>query len=74
MIEKAPIYELSHRKAPKMQQICHYRHATKTTGLFLLYDTSVVFNSLNNFANLISFAKVSIPLQFIIPCSTQAAI
>ena len=33
----------------------------------LLYDTGVGFNSRNNFANLGSFAKFSIPVQFIIP-------
>ena len=62
--EKAPIYGLSRRKAPKSQQICHYRHATKTIGLFLLYDTSVGFNFRNNFANLGFFAEL---LQFTIP-------
>ena len=58
------------KKTPKTQQICHYRHATKTSGHFLLYDTGVGVNSLNNFANLDSgsFAKVSVPLQFIPLC------
>ena len=56
-------------KAPKTQQICYYRHTTKTSGHFLLYDTGVGFNSRNNFANLGSFVKVSVPLQYIIPCS-----
>ena len=65
--EKAPIYKLSRRKALKTQQICHYRHAAKTKWLFLVGDTSVGFNTCNNFVNLGSFAKVSIPLQFIIP-------
>ena len=37
-------------------QICHYRNATKNSGLFLLYNTSVGFNTRNNFANLGSFA------------------
>ena len=66
--EKAPIYKLSRSKTPKTQQICHYRHATKTSGTFLFYDMNVDFNSPNNFAkNFRSFAKVSVPLQFIIP-------
>ena len=34
---------------------------------FLAYDTSVCFNSRINFANIGSLAKVSVPLQFIIP-------
>ena len=32
--EKATIYKLSRSKAPKSKQICHYRHATKTSELF----------------------------------------
>ena len=65
---KARIYKLSRRKAPKTQQVCHYSHATKTSGLILLYDTGAGFISGNNFANLGSFAKVSVPSMFIIPC------
>ena len=57
---------LSRSKAPKTQQICHYRHATKTNGLFLLHSAGVNFSDRNNFANLGSFAKVSVPVQFII--------
>ena len=32
--EKAPIYKLSRRKAPKTQQVFHYKHTRKTSGLF----------------------------------------
>ena len=67
MVGKAPIYILTSRKAPETQQICYCRHATKTSGPFLLYDMGVGFNIRNNFANFGSFAKVSVPLQFIIP-------
>ena len=69
--EKALIYMLSRRKAPKTQQICYYTHATKTSGPFLLNGRGVGFNSRNNLANLGSFAKFLISLQFIIPCSTH---
>ena len=69
-LDKARIYKLSSSKAPKTQQICHHGHATKTSGLFLFYDTSVGFNSRNNFANSGSFAKVSVPFQSIIPWGT----
>ena len=31
---KAPIYKSSRSKAPKTQQICHYRHVRKTSGFF----------------------------------------
>ena len=48
-----------------------YRHATKTSGNFLLYNTGVGFNSSSNFANLGSFAKVSFPLKSTIPCLNQ---
>ena len=65
--EKAPIYKLFRSKAPKTQQICHYRHARKTSGLFLLYNTSADFSSRNNFANLGSFAKFAVPVQSLIP-------
>ena len=52
----------------KTQQICHYRHATKTSGICLLYSTGINLSLRNKFANLRSFAKVSVPVQFIIPC------
>ena len=64
--EKAPVYKLSHRKAPKTQQICPYRHARKTSGPFLSYYTGIDFSSRNNLANLGSFAKVSVALESII--------
>ena len=67
MVGKAPIYTLSRSKALKTQQICHYRYAKKTSGLFLLYDTGVDFSSRNNFANLDTFAKVSVSVESIIP-------
>ena len=53
-----PIEQTKHRKFP---------NATKTSGLLLLHSTGVNFSSRNNFANLGSFAKVSVPVQFIIP-------
>ena len=33
-----------------------------------MYDTGADFSSRNNFANLDSFAKVSDPVGFVIPC------
>ena len=47
---KAPVYRLSRSKAPKTQQICHYRHTRKTGELFLLFNTGVDFSLHNNFA------------------------
>ena len=43
------------------------RHATKTSGLFLLYGTGVDFSSRNNFASLCSFAKISAFVGSMIP-------
>ena len=63
MIEKAPIYRLSRSKAPKTQQICHYRHTRKTSELFLSFNTGVYFSLRNNLANSGSFAKVSVPVH-----------
>ena len=40
----------------------------KNQWAFLLGDMGVGFNFRNNFANLGSFAKVSVPLQSTIPC------
>ena len=61
--EKAPVYRLFRSKAPKTQQICHYRHARKTSELFSLFNTGVDFNLRNNFANSGSFAKVIVPVH-----------
>ena len=61
--DTAPIYKLSHSKAPKTQLICHYRHTRKTSRPFSLCDTGIYLSSRNNF-----FANVSIPLGSIIPC------
>ena len=66
-MEKAPIYRLSRRKAPKTQQNCHYRHAIKTNRPFLSRGNGVEFISSNNFATLGSFAKASLPVETIIP-------
>ena len=61
--EKAPIYMLSRSKAPKTQQICHYKHTRKTSELFLLFNAGVDFSLRNNFANSGSFTKVSVPVH-----------
>ena len=63
MVKKAPVYRLSRSKAPKTQQICHYRHMRKTSELFLLFNTGADFSLRNNFANSGSCAKVSVPVH-----------
>ena len=62
--ENAPVYRLSRSKAPKTQQICHYRHTRKTGELFLLVNTGVDFSPRNNFANAGSLEKISTPVHF----------
>ena len=72
--EKAPIHKLSRSKAPLTQQICHKRQARKTSWPFLLYNTGVDFSFRNNFANVGSFAKVSVPAESIIPLFSKVYI
>ena len=62
MVE-APVNRLSCSKAPKTQQICHYRHTRITSELFLSFNTGVDFSLRNNFANSGFIAKVSIPVH-----------
>ena len=54
-------------QSAQTQQTWGYRHATKTRGLILSHDTSVGFSFRNIDANLGSFAKVSVPVESIIP-------
>ena len=63
MVGKAPIYRLSRSKAPKTQQIRHYKHTSETSELFLLFNTDVDFSLRNNFASSGSLAKVSVPVH-----------
>ena len=58
--EKTPIYRLFRSKAPKTQQICHYKRTRKTSEFFLLFNAGVNFSIRNNFANSGPFAKVSV--------------
>ena len=58
-----PIYMLSRSKAPKTQEICHYRHTRKTSEIFLLFNTGVDLSLRNNFASSGSFAKVFVPVH-----------
>ena len=72
--EKAPMYKSSRSKAPITRQNCHYRHVRKTINLFLLHDTGASFSSRYNFANLGSFAKVSVRVGSIIPWPEQGIV
>ena len=68
MLGKSTHLQVISQQSTQTQQICHYRHARKTSELFLLHNTGIDFSSRNNVANLGSFAKVSAPDQSIIPC------
>ena len=50
-----------------MLQTRGYRHVTKTSGLVYWRHTGAHFIPRNNFANLGSFAKVSVPVRTVIP-------
>ena len=63
MVGKSTHLRVIRSKAPKTQQICHYRHTRKTGELFLLFNTGVDFSLRNTFANSGSFAKVSVPVH-----------
>ena len=65
---QAPIYQLFCSEAPKAQQICHYNMQAKPSHFFYCTtQSSIFFYFRNNFVNLGFFAKVSIPVEFIIP-------
>ena len=55
----------------KMQQIWCYRHMKKTSGLFLWHRMGVDFSSRNKVSHLGSLAKISIPVETIIPWSVS---
>ena len=57
--EKALIYLLLRSKALKCSKIKGYNHTRKTSGYFFMTLMSVDFNS---------FAKVSVPVETVIPC------
>ena len=63
MVRKSTHLQVVQQQSTKTQQICHYRHTRKASGLFLLYDTGVDFISRNDFVNSGSFAKVSLPVS-----------
>ena len=65
--KKHPFTSYLAEKHPKRSKFAITDMRQKPVNLFLLYVTSVGFNSRNNFVNLGSFAKVSVPLKFIIP-------
>ena len=55
-------------KHPKHSKFANTDIREKPVDLLLLYDTGVDFSSRDDFANLGSFAKVSILVETILPC------
>ena len=71
MIGKSTHLQVIPQKSTKKRSKFAIATRDKNQWTFFLYDTGVDFNSRNNFASLCFFAKVSVPLQFIIPCLGQ---
>ena len=70
--KKAPIYKLFHRKATKTQQIFFAITDMWEKPAEIFYcatRTSTLACIRNKFANLGSFAKISVPVGSIIPCT-----
>ena len=67
MVEKSTHLQVIPQKSTQNAASLPLQTCEKNQWSFLLlYDTSIDFNSSNNFSKLGSFAKVSVPLQFII--------
>ena len=63
MPEKTTHLQVIPQQSTQTQQTCSYRHTTKPSGLLYKHRTGVDFSSRNNFQNLGSFAKVSVPVK-----------
>ena len=63
MVGKSTRLQVIPQQGTQNTQICHYRHTRKTSELLLLFNTGTDFSLSNNFANLGSFAKVSVPVH-----------
>ena len=72
--KKHPFTSYPAEKHPKRSNFAITDMRQKPVDIFLLYYTSVGFNFRNKFANLGSFATVSVPLHFIIPVTTLSVI
>ena len=71
MLGKSTHLQVIPQQSTQTQQTFGYRHTTKTSGLFCATWVGD-FSSRNKFANLkVFFAKVSVPVQSIIPCWTH---
>ena len=67
-LEKHPFTSYPAAKHPKYSNFDITDMREKPADFFLLYDTGIDFSSHNNFFNLGSFAKVSVPVGSIAPC------
>ena len=71
MLEKSRIYKLSGSKAPKTQYTVFRVTDIREKPVNFFCCITRDFSSHNNFANLGSFAQVSIPVQSRILCLSQ---
>ena len=74
MLEKSAHLPIIRQKNTQNTATLPLQTCDKNQWTFLLYDTGVDFSSRNNSANLGSFAKVSVPVKSIIPCSESVII
>ena len=65
--KKSPFTSYSAAKHPKHSKFAITDMREKPVDLFFSHDTGVDFSSRNNFANSGSFAKVSFPVESLIP-------
>ena len=67
--EKAPVYRLSRSKAPKTQQICHYRYTRKTGELFCLSARGSTLASAITLLTQVPLQKFPFLFISIVPCT-----
>ena len=66
--EKTPIQRLTRSKAPKTQQICHYRHTRKTSELFYCLTRASTLASATILLTQVPLQKFPFLFISIIPC------
>ena len=67
MLGKKAHLQVTRSKAPKTQQICHYRHATKASGLFYCTTPASALAPAIILLIQVPLQKDSVPIQPVIP-------
>ena len=68
---KAPVQRLSRSKAPKTQQICHYRHTRKTSELFYCLTRASTLVSATTLLTQVPLQKFPLRFIYTIPWQTK---